>query len=179
MNLSNYSDSPARYCWNETWKAIYQRCMKTYLLAKSGRSPNQFFKTYYHLLILMSYNFLVHQQQVVTASLLSDGLLLEQLYADLMMLVKSKKAWQVGANMNMHYLDIKRFLEHLESDQEMLLNPNTRVFPRKITDWRSTIQSSTAITWGNIWPKRSPSTCESSSWYHVPEIQEGKWKMLS
>ena len=82
----------------------------------------------------MSYNFLVHQQQVVTASLLSDGLLLEQLYADLMMLVKSKKAWQVGANMNMHYLDSKRFLEHLESDQEMLLNPNTRVFPRKITD---------------------------------------------
>ena len=50
-----------------------------------------YFKTYYHLLILMSYSFLVHQQQVVTASLLSGGLLFEQLYADLMMLVKSKE----------------------------------------------------------------------------------------
>ena len=41
------------------------RCYhKTYLLAKSGRSSNQFFNTYYHLLILMSYSFLVHQQQV-------------------------------------------------------------------------------------------------------------------
>ena len=54
---------------------------------------------------------------------------------------KIKRAWQVSANMNMHYLDIKKFLEHLESDQEMLLNPNTWVFPRKITDWRSIIQS--------------------------------------
>ena len=41
------------------------RCYhKTYLLAKSGRSSNQFSNTYYHLLILMSYSFLVHQQQV-------------------------------------------------------------------------------------------------------------------
>ena len=51
---------------SKKYESSTTRCYhKTYLLAKSGRSSNQFFNTYYHLLILMSYSFLVHQQQVI------------------------------------------------------------------------------------------------------------------
>ena len=65
----------------------------------------------------------------ILAQLKLDGLLFDQLYADLMMLVKSKELDKSVLDMNVHYLEIKGFLEHLESNPEMLLNPNTQVFP--------------------------------------------------
>jgi len=65
----------------------------------------------------------------ILAQLKLDGLLFDQLYADLMMLVKSKHLDKSVLDMNMHYLELKGFLEHLEDNPEMLLNTNTQAFP--------------------------------------------------
>ena len=61
----------------------------------------------------------------ILAQLKLDGLLFDQLYADLMMLVKSKDLDKSVLDMNMHYLELNGFLEHLEDNPELLLIPNS------------------------------------------------------
>ena len=68
-------------------------------------------------------------QNDVLAQLKLEGLLFEHLYSDLMMLVKSKALDKSALDMNVHYFDLKVFLEELTQHPQQIINPNYKVFP--------------------------------------------------
>ena len=68
-------------------------------------------------------------QNNILAQLKLDGLLFEHLYSDLMMLVKSKALDKSALDMNVHYLELKVFLEELTQHPQQIMNPNYQVFP--------------------------------------------------
>ena len=68
-------------------------------------------------------------QKDILAQLKLDGLLFEHLYSDLMMLVKSKALDKSVLDMNVHYLELKGFLEELTQHPHQIMNPNYQVFP--------------------------------------------------
>ena len=64
-------------------------------------------------------------QKDVLAQLKLDGLLFEHLYSDLMMSKALDKSVHV---MNVHYLELKGFLEELTQHPQQIMNPNYQVF---------------------------------------------------
>ena len=68
-------------------------------------------------------------QKDILAQLKLDGLLFEHLYSDLMMLVKTKALDKSVLDMNVHYLELKGFLEELTQHPQQIMNPNYQVFP--------------------------------------------------
>ena len=68
-------------------------------------------------------------QKDILAQLKLDGLLFEHLYSDLMMLVKTKALDKSVLDMNVHYLELKGFLEELTQHPHQIMNPNYQVFP--------------------------------------------------
>ena len=69
------------------------------------------------------------KQPDILAQLKLDGLLFDHIYSDLMMLVKSQKLNKSALDMNIHYLELKGFLEELTQDPQQIINPNYEVFP--------------------------------------------------
>ena len=68
-------------------------------------------------------------QNDILAQLKLDGLLFEHLYSDLMMLVKSKALDKSALDMNVHYLELKVFLEELTQHPQQIMNQKYQVFP--------------------------------------------------
>ena len=62
------------------------------------------------------------------AQLKADGLMFYHVYADLMMLSKSRELNKSVLDMNMHYLELKCFLEELEQHPEVAMNKDCQVF---------------------------------------------------
>ena len=69
------------------------------------------------------------QSDILAQLKLDDGLLFDHLYSDLMMLVKSKALDKSALDMNVHYLELKGFLEDLTQHPQQIRNPNYQVFP--------------------------------------------------
>ena len=65
----------------------------------------------------------------VLALLKVDGLIYDQIYADLMILMKSTKLGKMYLDMNVHYLELSRHLELLGNSPRLLLDPSIKVFP--------------------------------------------------
>ena len=59
----------------------------------------------------------------------ADGLLYYHVYADLVMLAKSNHLAKTALDMNLHFLELKTFLQEAQSHPEILLDSKTRVFP--------------------------------------------------
>ena len=80
-------------------------------------------------------------QNDILAQLKLDGLLFEHLYSDLMMLVKSKALDKSALDMNVHYLELKVFLEELTQHPQQIMNPNYQVFPSEPRLYGNQIQA--------------------------------------
>ena len=64
----------------------------------------------------------------VLALLKVDGSIYDQIYADLMILMKSNKLSKKYLDMNIHYLELVRHLELLGTRPRLLLDPSIQVF---------------------------------------------------
>ena len=59
----------------------------------------------------------------------ADGLMYYHVYADLAMLAKSNHLAKTALDMNLHYLELRTFLQEAQSHPEILLDSKTHVFP--------------------------------------------------
>ena len=62
------------------------------------------------------------------AQLKADGLMFYHIYADLVMLSKSRELSKSVLDMNTHYLELKCFLEELEQHPEVAMNKDYKMF---------------------------------------------------
>ena len=69
----------------------------------------------------------LHDENIM-AGVKVDGLMFVHVYADLVTLAKSKELGKSAFDMNLHYLELDGFLEQLESDSSVALDPHTQVF---------------------------------------------------
>ena len=65
---------------------------------------------------------------VEVAQLRLDALMFYHLYADLVTLVKSRDLQKSVLDMNVHYLEIKMFLNELQRNPQEILNDEVTVF---------------------------------------------------
>lgn len=68
-------------------------------------------------------------QEEITLQLKVDGLMFVHVYADLVMLSKSSDLGKSALDMNLHYLELKLFLQEAEHNPEILFDSNSKVFP--------------------------------------------------
>ena len=59
---------------------------------------------------------------VKLAGLKADSLMFHHVYADLVMLAKSKELGKSALDMGRHYLELKQFLEKAQKDPSIVLN---------------------------------------------------------
>ena len=64
----------------------------------------------------------------IMAGVKADGLMFVHIYADLVTLAKSQQLDKSALDMNIHYLKLDGFLEELEADASIALDPYKRVF---------------------------------------------------
>ena len=57
-----------------------------------------------------------------------EGLMFDRVYADLMMLVKSKELNKTALDMNVHYKELLNFLQRLSDTPSLIVNENTLCF---------------------------------------------------
>ena len=58
-----------------------------------------------------------------------EGLMFDRVYADLMMLVKSKELNKTALDMNVHYKELLDFLQRLSDTPSLIVNREHIVFP--------------------------------------------------
>ena len=69
------------------------------------------------------------KDSVRLAGLKADSLMFHHVYADLVMLAKSKELGKSTLDMGKHYLELKLFLEKAQADPSIVLNNKLQVFP--------------------------------------------------
>ena len=69
------------------------------------------------------------ENDTMIAHLKLAGLMFDHIYADLMMLIKSKVLDKRVLDMNQHYIELKCFLQQLSKHPEEIMNPDLQTFP--------------------------------------------------
>ena len=80
------------------------------------------------------------QDSNAMAGLKADGLMFLHIYADLVTLAKSQEFKKSALDMNIHYLELNGFLEHLEENPSIAFNPNIQVFPSESRLYNECVQ---------------------------------------
>lgn len=104
-------------------------------LEYTGRcSGNKLEKTVYEKL----------KDSVRLAGLKADSLMFHHVYADLVMLAKSKELGKSALDMGKHYLELKLFLEKAQADPSIVLHNKLQVFPSEQRLYTAVTTSKTA-----------------------------------
>ena len=90
------------------------------------------------------YNYEKLKDSVKLAGLKADSLMLHHVYADLVMLAKSKELGKSTLDMGKHYLELKLFLEKAPVDPSIVLNNKLQVFPSEQRLYTAVTTSKTA-----------------------------------